>query len=132
MAAVEYPVGTRVEIGFGSALAPDADALAWARRASRWRTGQSYGGKSSPHWYDPPNFHELLSASGDRPVRELIAHLDGCTGGTAGEIVTAAGLGRMVCREIDGEQATKLLERPAIMPGRSIQSARRGGAGCFC
>ena len=32
------------------------------------------------------------------PVRELIAHLDGCTGGKAGEIVAAAGLGRAICR----------------------------------
>ena len=37
-------------------------------------------GRSSPWWYDLSQFQELLYASGDRPVRELIANLDGCTG----------------------------------------------------
>ena len=49
--------------------------------------GEQYTGKSSPRWYDLPHFRELLYASGNRPVRELIATLDGCSGGKAGEIV---------------------------------------------
>jgi hypothetical protein len=51
--------------------------------------GKTYTGRSSPFWYDGPQFHELLCASGDMPVRQLIATLDGCTGATAGEIVAA-------------------------------------------
>jgi hypothetical protein len=43
-------------------------------------------------------------------VRSLIAKLDGCTGGNAGEIVAAAGLDRMACEDVDRRQATKLLE----------------------
>ena len=36
------------------------------RRRSRWRTGRPTRASSSPCWYDAPQFHELLSASGDR------------------------------------------------------------------
>ena len=36
-------------------------------------------GSTSPHWYDAATFHELLYASGDRLVRDLIANLDGCS-----------------------------------------------------
>jgi len=42
-------------------------------------------------------------------VRELIASLDGCTGGQAGEIVAAAGMPRKLCGEANREQARKLL-----------------------
>jgi Topoisomerase 6 subunit A/Spo11, Toprim domain len=43
-------------------------------------------------------------------VRELVAHLDGCSGAKAGEIVAAAKLGRAVCSDIPFGQAAKLLE----------------------
>jgi len=63
--------------------------FSWARAACRLaQFGIQYLGKSSPWWYDAAQFHELLYASGNRPVRDLIANLDGCTGGKAGEIVT--------------------------------------------
>jgi hypothetical protein len=71
--------------------------------------GSAYAGKSSPWWYDAPQFHELLDASGNMPVRELIARLDGCTGARAGEIVADAGLARVACREVSRSQAEKLL-----------------------
>jgi hypothetical protein len=107
---VEFPTGTRIEIRFGPALPCDANTLYWAKLARRFaRHGTSYTGRSSPYWYDVPHFHELLSASGDRPVRELIAHLDGCTGGKAGEIVVAAGLSRAVCKDVIRQQASRLL-----------------------
>jgi hypothetical protein len=77
--AAELPVGTRIEIRFGPALPPDADALRWTRIACRLaKTGQAYTGKSSPWWYDAAQFYELLYASGARPVRELIAQLAAC------------------------------------------------------
>jgi hypothetical protein len=107
---VKFPRGTRVEIKFGSALPCDKQTLYWAKMAYVFsHCGKSYGGKSSPWWYDVPHFHELLSSSGDRPVRELIANLDGCTGGTAGKIVDGAGLSRFICRDVTRKQATILL-----------------------
>ena len=83
------------------------------RSPASWRsTGQTYAGKSSPWWYDAAQFHELLYASGNTPVRELIAQLDGCTGGKAGEIVAA------------GEA------RPRALQGRHPRAGREAAAGC--
>jgi hypothetical protein len=110
VSAVRFPRGARIEISFGSALRRDNNALYWARIARRFAGhGTSYTGRSSPWWYDVPHFHELLSASGERPVRELIAHLDGCTGSKAGEIVANAGLNRIICKNVTRQQATRLL-----------------------
>ena len=55
--------------------------LRWAPPGDRWPTGGTYGGKTSPWWYDAGHFHELLLASRAQPVRALVASLDGCTGG---------------------------------------------------
>jgi hypothetical protein len=108
---VKRPLGTRVEVRFGPALPCDGNVLFWAQLARHMaRSGQTYGGKSSPHWYDAGQFHELLYASGKTPVRELIAQLDGCTGGKAGEIVAQAKLERMLCNAVTRKQAEKLLE----------------------
>jgi hypothetical protein len=125
---VDFPVGTRIEIGFGPAIPQDADALRWAIVATEMAQGQSYQGKSSPWWYDAPQFHELLSASGNVPVRELVANLDGCTGGRAGEIVAEVGLGRMACADISREQADKLL-KVAQDHAREVKPGRLGAVG---
>jgi hypothetical protein len=122
---VDFPVGTRVEIGFGLDIPEDVNALRWADIARLMaQTGVSYKGKSSPWWYDTPQFHELLDESGQRPVRDLVANLDGCTGARAAEVVAVAGLGgRMTCREVTREQAARLLEvarqkAPTVNPKR--------------
>ena len=74
----DRPVGTRIEIGFGPALPFDDEVLAWARSANAMaREGSTYDGKTSPHWYDPVQFHELLLAYGSSPLRSLIAQFDG-------------------------------------------------------
>lgn len=108
--AIDSPTGTRVEIRFGPALPAGPDGRFWGDVACALATcGTPYAGKSSPWWYDADQFAELLYASGNRPVRDLIAHLDGCSGGKAGDIVAAAGLGRAVCREVSMVQAASLL-----------------------
>jgi hypothetical protein len=105
------PRGTRIEIGFGPALPNDRDAFAWVRAAQAVAgAGKSYDGRSSPYWYDAAQFHELLLACGGQPVRSLIAELDGCSGGKAGEIIRAASLDRARCEDLDRLQTTKLLE----------------------
>jgi hypothetical protein len=122
---VKRSVGTRIEITLGAALPDDEKALVWARIACRLAGhGETYRGKSSPHWYDPAQFHELLSASGNRPVRGLITNLDGCSGGKAGDIVAEAGLERARCNDITCEQAALLLDAAqkivrAVNPKRS-------------
>jgi hypothetical protein len=125
----DFPVGTRVEISFGSSLPADPNALSWARTAIRLgRIGQSYTGKPSPWWYDLPQFRELLYASGATPVRELIANLDGCTGAKAGEIVAEAGLGRALCEDVTNGQAERLL-RSARANAREVKPSRLGTIG---
>jgi hypothetical protein len=106
----KQPVGTRIEIRFGKTLPDDDDALAWARAAQSMACGETYQGKTSPWWYDQVQFHELLLAYGTQPLRGLIAQLDGCSGGKAGEIVAAAKLGRASCADVDRKHATTLLE----------------------
>jgi hypothetical protein len=108
---VNFPTGTRVEISFGPALMRgDDNPLDWANLAVRLSTtGEAYAGRSSPWWYDVPQFQELLYGSGDTPVRELISQLDGCSGGKAGEIVATAGLSRATCRNVERAQAERLL-----------------------
>ena len=121
-------IGTRIEIGFGPDLPADVNALRWAHLAIHLAQGNAYAGKSSPWWYDLPQFHELLSASGDVPVRALIESLDGCAGGRAGEIVAMAGLSRMLCDDLDSAQAARLLAtaREAAKP---VNPKRLGAIG---
>ena len=125
---VKTQVGTRIEVSFGPAIPNDENALHWAKVATEMVHGQSYTGKSSPSWYDAPQFHELLSASGNVLVRELVANLDGCTGARAGEIVAEAGLGRMACGDVSGEQAARLLE-VARSNAREVTPKRLGAVG---
>jgi hypothetical protein len=127
--AADRPVGTRIEIGFGPALPSDHETLSWALAADAMaREGSTYEGKTSPFWYDPIQFHELLLAYGSSPLRGLIAQLDGCSGGRAGEIVSAAGLDRATCESADRHQAKKLLEI-ARTTTRRVSAERLGFVG---
>jgi hypothetical protein len=86
-APADFPVGTRIAICFGPSLARDPAPLCWAQRALAFRTAQtSYRGRASPHWYDSDAFFELLQAAGRRPVRALVAELEGATGSKAGRL----------------------------------------------
>ncbi len=58
------------------------------------------GGQDGVRWYDLTQFSELLLACAGQPVRSLIAQLDGCSGGKAGEIAAAARLERMSCEMV--------------------------------
>jgi hypothetical protein len=124
----KFPIGTRIEIGFGPAIPEDDDALRWAEIGNDMCVGETYTGKSSPFWYDVSQFHELLSASGNRPVRDLVANLDGCTGARAGDIVAEARLGRMLCADVTSEQAANLL-KVARDYAKPVTPRRLGGVG---
>jgi len=107
---VAFAKGTRIEIALGPTLPQDPSALAWAQAACLFaKHGENYKGASSPWWYDGAQFHELLTAAGATPVRELISWLDGCTGTKAGLITLEAGLGRMFCEHVTADQARQLL-----------------------
>ena len=127
--AFKRPVGTRIEIGFGRELECDYTTLDWAKAACGLaQTGTSYAGKTSAWWYDVPQFQELLDASGDRPVRDLVSNLDGCSGAKAGEIVAAAGLNRALCKGITRPQAARLL-LAVRTNAREVNPKRLGAVG---
>jgi hypothetical protein len=125
---VNRPVGTRIEISFGS-LKCAADTLDWASEGCNLvETGSPYAGKTSAWWYDAAQFHELLDASGNRPVRDLVSQLDGCSGPKAGEIVAAAGLNRAICKDITRTQAARLLAA-VRNDARNVNPKRLGAIG---
>jgi hypothetical protein len=90
--------------------------------------GDGYHGLSSAYWYDAAQFHELLLACGTQPVRALIAQLDGCSGGKAGEIVNGIGLERTACQDVSRAQAEQLL-KAARKRSREVTSDRLGAVG---
>ena len=123
----DFPVGTRVEITFGAALPRDRKTLLWAEDAIQMAAGGvSYAGKPSPWWYDGDHFFELLQAAGPRPVRDLIAHLDGCTGPKAGKI--AASFKAKPCNGLSREQPSELL-LAARAGARPVRAERLGAVG---
>jgi hypothetical protein len=129
MTACDHPEGARVELGFGPDLPQDPLTLVWAQISiDLARGGDSYAGKSSPWWYDAPQFHELLSANSAATARELVSQLDGCAGGRAGDIVSEAGLGRMACRDVDRAQAERLL-KAARAHAKLVNPKRLGAVG---
>ena len=119
---IDFPVGTRIEISFGRSLPFDREALSWAEAAVRMAEGgETYRGKPSPHWYDADHFFEMLQAVNDKPVREMIAELDGCSG-KAGQI--AAAFKGMSCNALNKDQAITLLRsRPTSSQAGSAPAA---------
>lgn len=125
--AADFPTGTRVEVTFGEALPHDRRAMEWAEHALQMAAGGTgYDGKPSPWWYDADHFFELLQAAGPRPVRDLIASLDGCTGAKAGKI--AAAFRATPCHGLSREQATELLQA-ARAEARPVRPERLGAVG---
>jgi hypothetical protein len=90
--------------------------------------GKFYGKKTSPHWYDSDAFLELLKASGDRTVRELIEEFDGCTGSKAGAIASEF-KGRLA-RELDREEADRLLAAARAL-AKPVNPDRLGAVGAW-
>jgi hypothetical protein len=126
---VEFPVGTRVEVRLGPALPfKQGDAFWGLVTAKLAPHGSRYLGKSSPWWYDIDQFRELLFASGNRAVRDLIANLDGCSGGKAGEIVAQADLSRAICQSVTDEEAPRLLQA-ARNNAKPVNAKRLGAVG---
>ncbi|PWE52405.1 hypothetical protein DEM27_31150 [Metarhizobium album] len=123
---VDFPVGTMIEIEFGSDMPADPLAMRWGEDAIRMASGETYIGKPSPFWYDADHFFELLQAGKDRPVRELVAQLDGCTGAKAGQISEA--FKGMSCQALDRDQAVALLGA-ARAHAKPVSARRLGSVG---
>lgn len=122
----DYPIGTRICISFGQDMPHDPLAMRWGEDAIRMAAGECYGGKASPFWYDADHFFELLQAGRERPVRELIAQLDGCSGAKAGLI--AETFKGMPCASLDRDQAVALLGA-ARSHAKPVSPKRLGSVG---
>lgn len=122
----DYPIGTRICISFGQDMPQDPLAMRWGEDAIRMAAGECYGGKASPFWYDADHFFELLQAGRERPVRELIAQLDGCSGAKAGLI--AETFKGMPCASLDRDQAVALLGA-ARSHAKPVSPKRLGSVG---
>ena len=128
MTPVDFPVGTRIEIGFGPAIPEDANALHWAQRRDRDGARRSPTPASRRRGGTTPrNSTSCSRRAATRRCANWWRSLDGCTGGQAGEIVADAGLGRMACNDVSREQAARLLEvaRDYARAGQA-EAARRG------
>jgi hypothetical protein len=124
---VDFPVGLRIEITFGPELPADDAATSWANYAIVLsKSAKNYSGASSPHWYDANAFYELLQAAGNRPVRDLIAQLDGCTGAKAGRIVDK--FKGMSCRSLGRDQSIELLKEARRL-AKPVRPERLGTVG---
>ena len=123
--SVAFPVGARIEISFGPLLPRRPNALLWAdRRLTMADGGAGYSGKSSAHWFDADAFYELVHCSGARPVRDLIANLDGCTGAKAGAI--ASDFLQRPCDSLTRAETTELLRE--AQSATTTPSVKRLGA----
>jgi hypothetical protein len=120
--------GTRVELRLGGPLSikpADLELAEIAITAARARP-RRYAGKTSPHWYGPDDFYELLqSIPPDDPatVREFLARFDGCS---AKKITD--GFSARPARSLARDEARQLLGR-AKSAAREVGPARLGAIG---
>jgi len=123
----DVEVGTQIVISFGPDVPKDDGALEWANATiAMSKGGAGYTGRSSAHWFDAQSFHELLRCSGARPVRDLIANLDGLTGAKAGAVVGEL-KGRQ-CNSLNPTEATTLL-KAARLASRAPDIKKLGAVG---
>lgn len=102
--------GTRIEVTLRGDFARYAnqcgDLFEWAQQANELTStpfGKTYKGKSSPWWYGPSDFLELLKSAGRRPVEHLVQELNGYTNRKKAYEVTGPLLGRM-CNEVTRDE----------------------------
>jgi hypothetical protein len=119
--------GTRVEVRLGKSLPIYETSLDWSLQAIQLSQGKSsYGGKTSPHWYDSDSFFDLLQAAKDLTVRDLVQQFDGCTGGKAGQI--ASRFKGRATHKLSRREAEELLGR-ARQDARAVNPLRLGCLG---
>ena len=120
--------GTRVEVLLGQALHLNGSTTRWASQAAAMAQagGKSYGGTTSPWWYDADAFYELTQAAGTRPIRTLVENFAGCSGAKAGKL--AADFSGRPCDSLTREEAETLLT--AMRAGsRQVKPKRLGAVG---
>jgi hypothetical protein len=121
--------GTRIELVLGDPLEPVPEDLVSGEVAIVAARCQErrYGGRSSPHWFDPDAFHELLLSVPDEGVtaREVISQFEGCSA-SAGDITD--GFAGRPARGLGRDEARELLAR-ARAATRPVNPERLGAVG---
>lgn len=97
--------GTRIEATF-PIEEMSGDVLSWGKMALRASGGGYYKGLTSPWWYTPEDFLELLHAA-DGTVRDVVSLFEGNTGAKAGTV--AERWKGAPAREMEIDDAAKLL-----------------------
>ena len=121
--------GTRIEIELGKPLEFEAADLRWEKLPSPPLELQKrkYCGKTSPHWYDPDSFHELLMSikSNETTVREFIAEFDGCSAKASEIADETAGRAANGLYRAGGRRAA--CESEVLRPNSRTRAPRRIG-----
>jgi hypothetical protein len=121
--------GTRIEVVLGDALPVKPATFRWAQQALEMALagGTSYSGATSAWWYDSDAFHELLQASGDRTVRQIVELFDGCAN-TAKAGKTAAEFKGRLCTSLTRDESEALLSTMRRV-SRAVKPKRLGSVG---
>ena len=121
--------GTRIEIELGKPLVlKGADlVLGDVAIAAAQADGTRYCGSTSPHWYGPDSFHDLLTSvtPDSMTVREFLGNFDGCSA-KAGEIAGEF-LGCSV-KSLSRAESGRLLDRAKSF-ARVVNPSRLGALG---
>ena len=98
--------GTLVRVSLGSSIPRDENPLGWGRLAAvLGQSGKVYRGQTSPHWYSADAFFEMLQASNERPLVDLLAIFRDVKGNTARTLSRG-----MTCDQVDRDGARVLLD----------------------
>jgi hypothetical protein len=122
-------VGTQVKATFGDRFSIYESTLDWAEKAILLSGRKSYTGKSSPFWYDCDAFYELLQAAKGRRLRDLVASLEGYNDRAAGQVLRGQGYNGEMCRDLDKQNSSSLLEALRSGIGKSVTPGQLGEIG---
>lgn len=124
--------GTAICVRLGPAI-PDECLQPWIYALQRLgRAGIGYRGKTSPHWYTPADFWELLQAAGDASVRDVLEAFDGLAGTTArSALLRTADLTGRSAVSLSRREAEHLLTlaRQQVKPVKAERLGRAGNDG---
>jgi hypothetical protein len=121
--------GTQIEVTFGRRFSIDEAVLTWANMAILLAGRESYTAKTSPLWYSPGAFYELLQAARGKTLRELVAAFEGYAEPKAGRLVQSQRYNEKLCRELSIEQASALLRVLKLGIVNPVPTTKLGAVG---
>jgi hypothetical protein len=123
---IDWPTGASITVEIDRKYSADDDSLGWAQQAIALarQSGPAFSRKPLPAWYDADHLAlNMLAAIG--PARTLawfVSQLDRCTSREIGQQVTSKfGKGRL-CRDVNKEEAAKLLRLLQWLTGSAFKA----------